>query len=315
MLRMFLLIILFKSLLFPFHEYENKKNDSKSIIDKSLDNVELKLKYVYDKLNISSKYIDEFLTNEKDDLVYTHSYIRLEQDITKEESKDLDSNSNLDVRIYLPKLKKKLSLNINNNDNIINQDYEDSNEKSYNDDNKYNIGFIYNTLKDTIDLNLKLGMKFSSTPYLYSQAEVSKDIDLNSKNSILFKEKIRYSKKKELDNYSVIEYKYLYTNKLNFTNYNEYYINNEIKNDNLYNSFRLFYELSNSKYINYVTSIDSNDKYSNFKIKEYKTYISYRSYIRKWLYYDLVPSITWEDENDFNTNLGFKFNLGIIIKR
>ncbi len=102
---------------------------------------------------------------------------------------------------------------------------------------------------------------------------------------------------------------------MNLFNYNEYFINSKKEINNIYNSLRLNQTISKNKYINYVAAIDSNDDESNFQIKEYKSYISYRSYIRKWLYYDLVPSISWERENDFEEKLAIRISLGVLIAK
>ena len=88
----------------------------------------------------------------------------------------------------------------------------------------------------------------------------------------------------------------------------------EIKDNNIYNSLRLSQKLDDKRYLNYLASIDSNDQNSNLKIKEYHTYVSYRKYIRKWLYYDIVPSISWSRNNDFEKELAIKVGFGVLIK-
>jgi len=110
-------------------------------------------------------------------------------------------------------------------------------------------------------------------------------------------------------------YNYKINSQYMFSNYNEYYINSKIKNDNIYSSLRINQKLTKKSYINYVTSIDINDEESNLQTKKYKTYISYRKYIRRWLYYDIVPYIEWERDNNFNEKLGLKVNLGILISK
>ncbi len=73
--------------------------------------------------------------------------------------------------------------------------------------------------------------------------------------------------------------------------------------------------MSNKNYINYVVAIDSDDVDTNFKIKEYNTYISYRKYIRKWLYYDLIPSIKWQKSDNYKEEYGIKLRLGLLISK
>ncbi len=84
-MKLLILIILFiPSLLFSFHKHENKKSIHTDLtLEKTLNSVENKLKIVYDKLNLTSKNIDEFITNEYDDTIYTKSYIRIETTFKK----------------------------------------------------------------------------------------------------------------------------------------------------------------------------------------------------------------------------------------
>ncbi len=310
-----LAIIITPILLFSSSIDKKTINDNDTFLINTLDKIETNLEYIHKKLNSSSKYLDEFITNDKSQKVYYGSYIRIENSIEKKESKSIEFEPNIDIRIYLPKLKEKLSLTIDNNENRINQQYEDSNENTNYTDNDYNIGLLYNTIKKDINLKFKLGVKASTSPYIYAKAEAKKVFEINSKNNITIEEKIKYSNRYKLDNYTSLQYKYNINKTIDLFNHNEYYINSDIKNDNLYNSLRLYQVLNDKKYLNYVTSIKSNDYESNFQIKEYRSYISYRSYIRKWLYYDLVPSISWERDNDFNKKLAFRFNLGILISK
>ena len=288
------------------------KNDNLNIF---LDSIENKISLIHKKINESSKYVDEFITNESNEDIYKHSYIRFENTLEKKESKSLDFEQNLDIRIHLPKLRNKLSITIDNNDTLVDKEYEDSNEKlkhSRNDD--YNIGLLYNTIKNDINLKLRLGVKASSNPYLYIKSEAKKEFELSENDSIELEEKLKYSDKFRLDNYSIIHYKHNINEYLDFFNYNEYYINSEIKDNNIYNSLRLSQKLDDKRYLNYLASIDSNDQNSNLKIKEYHTYVSYRKYIRKWLYYDIVPSISWSRNNDFEKELAIKVGFGVLIK-
>ena len=311
-----LLLIIIHTLLLSFHNHEiNQYNKNESNLEKTLDKVENKLKIVYDKLNISSKNIDEFITKEYDNTIYTNSYIRFETSIEKRESNSVKIKPNIDIRIKLPKLKDKLSLTFNNNDNKINPNYQDSNEKINYKDDDYNVGILYNIIKRDINLKFRVGAKISFNPYLYVKAEAKKKFDLNQNNNLILEQKVKYSDKYEIDNYSSIRYNYKINKNYLFSNFNEYYINSKINDNNLYNSFRINHIISNDSYLNYVTSVDSNDDNSTFQTKRYGVYVSYRKYIRKWLYYDLLPNIQWKRDNDFNTNTGIKINIGIIIKK
>lgn len=292
---------------------DNEDIKRKFTFNETLNKIENTLNTVNKKLNLSSKYIDEFVTNKKDNTLYTHSYIRIETTLEKVESDSINFEPNIDIRLHLPKLKEKLSITIDNNDNRINNKYQDSNEKIHYKDDKYNIGLLYNTINNNFNIKLNAGVKVTKSPYLFTKLDIKKNLKINHKNYLTLEQKFKYSNKFELDSYSIINYTHELNQNFAISNYNEYYINSDIKNDNLYNSLRLSQRLKKDSYINYVTSIDSNDEESNFQIKEYKTYISYRKFIRSWLYYDIVPSISWKRENNFKDKIGIKLNLGIII--
>jgi hypothetical protein len=292
---------------------DNKDIKTKLTFNETLHKIESTLNIVNKKLNLSSKYIDEFVTNKKDNTLYTYSYIRIETTLEKVESDSMNFEPNIDIRLHLPKLKEKLSITIDNNDNRINNKYQDSNEKIHYKDDKYNIGLLYNTINNNFNIKLNAGVKVTKSPYLFTKLDIKKNLKINNKNHLTLEQRFKYSNKFELDSYSIINYTHKLNQNLDISNYNEYYINSDIKNDNLYTSLRLSQKIKKNSYINYVTSIDSNDEKSNFKIKEYKTYISYRKFLRNWFYYDIVPSISWKRENNFKDKIGIKLNLGIII--
>ena len=289
----------------------NKEKDY-NLINSLLDNVEKKIKFAHNRLNYSSKYIDEYITNEKDETVYLKSYIRIENSVEKFESESIDYQPNIDIRIILPKLKDKLSLTIENSEKeIINEQFQDSNEKIDDGEKEYTIGLLYNTVKKNTLFNFKIGL----SPYIYAQALVSKDFEIDKNNTINLKKKYKYSHKNKLDSYTTLRYDHTINPIYSFHSFNEYHVNSESKVEKLYNSLRIYQKLSNTKYLNYVASLESDDFESSFKTKEYKTYVSFRDFIRNWLYYDIVPSIKWDRENNFHSDLGLKFNLGILIKR
>lgn len=312
-MRTLLLIILLLTNLYSFHDHEKKEQkEEHSLLENTLNSLEDKLKLVYDGLNLSSKYIDEFLTGEEDDRIYKESFIRFEQSIKLQSRGDNDFSPTLDIRIKLPKLEEKLSLQFTNDDETINRNYQDSNEEiSYQDDN-YSAGLLYNFFNTDFDASFKGGVKLTSSPYIFVEGKISKDIKLNTNSNLYIKEKLRYSNKKELENFTSLEYKHRFDSKIYISNFNQYYINSNDEINIFYNSLRLNKRINRYKYINYVTSITTNDE-NEFETIEYKVYASYREYIRDWLYYDLVPEVQWHDDNSFKENYIAKFNLGILI--
>lgn len=309
-----LLLILLSTFLFSIDNVNKKIKSKHSSLESTLNSIEHKLKIVHKKLNSVSKNIDEFITNEYTSDIYKDSYIQIETSLEKISGRDMEIEADVDIRIRLPKLKEKLSITIDNRDDKISSTYQDSNEDIDRKSDDYNIGLLYRTIKQKADLKFRVRLKMSNNPYIYVKAEAKRVLKLNNVSDLRIEQKLKYSHKDKLDSYSSFRYNYQINDKYLFSNYNRYHINSEEKNDNVYNSLRLNHNLSNSNYINYVSSINSNDNESNFQVKEYKTYISYRKYIRKWLYYDIIPSVTWSRVNDFKNKAGIRFNLGLLIK-
>lgn len=309
-----LLLILISTLLFSLDNKNKNLQNNHSMIENTLNSIENKLKIVHKKLNIASKSIDEFVTNEYTNDIYKDSYIQIETSIEKISGSDMEFKSDVDIRIRLPKLKEKLSITIDNIDDKISSSYQDSNENINKKEDDYNIGLLYRTIKQKAYLKFRVRLKMSNNPYIYTKAEAKKVFKLDEVSNLLIEQKLKYSHRDKFDSYSSFRYNYQINDIYLFSNYNRYYINSEKKNNEVYNSIRLNQKLHNSSYINYVNSVSSNDNESNFQVKEYKTYISYRKYIRKWLYYDIVPSVSWSRANDFKNKTGIKFNLGLLIK-
>lgn len=316
MKKVLIFTLLLPLLLYAFHKEDvSQKTDAQenSLFDRSLDTIETQLKKVYNGLNLSSKYIDEFLTNQQDNTIYTNSYIRLESTYFAQTNVQSTFQSNVDIKIHLPKLKEKLSFEINNQENKVNQKFNDSEEEVKYKNNSYNAGLLYQILKDQMDLSFKLGVKLSTHPDIFAQATAKKSYALNFNNLIELEENLKYSSKKELENTTTLRYTYKINNKLNFSNLNEYYTNTKEYSDYFHNSLRLNHTLSKKSHINYVAHMETNNNDTHLKVKEYGTYVSYRKYIRNWLYYDIVPNVMFEETNNFKDEYGIKVRLGFLI--
>ncbi|NQY94614.1 MAG: hypothetical protein HRT43_10635, partial [Campylobacteraceae bacterium] len=65
------------------------------------------------------------------------------------------------------------------------------------------------------------------------------------------------------------------------------------------------------RYLSYVLSAASNNNDSEMEVKNYQAYISYRFYIKKWFYYDVIPKYSWERVDDFDGNYAIQINFGM----
>lgn len=310
-----LLLILMPLSLFAFHDHEDKEHDHEiSALENFLNASENKLKIVYDALNKTSKVLDENLTGEKSDRVYENSYIHFMTYVETVQDGDDDAGIDVKVKIRLPHLKNKFKLVLENQDNkIAEEDFKDSNETvPYQDDN-FNLEFVQEYLKKNINLTNKIGVKLSHNPYLFASTEAYKIFVISDSWDFHLKEKLKVSTRNSLENTSGIEFHKFINSRIQFLNHNEYYWNEKDRDNNIYTSLRINQKVSTMNILNYVTSLISDDKDGNFRRQRYDTYVSYKHYIRKWLYWDIVPRVFWSRNNDFDAKYALRFNIGIVI--
>lgn len=296
-------------------------SNENSSLDKILANIDETVNFININLNNYSKNLDEFLTNQYDESIYDRSYIKFENSFEYDKYGDFSYTPKFTLRLKLPKLQKRFSLEIDNTENSINQNINennidiDSNEKVKFKDDNYSIGLIYNRISKDINLSFKSGVKVSANSFVYIKTSAFKTVNINENSEILIKDEIRFSDRYKIDNSFIINYNYIFNEKYQFSNYNEYFFNSIKKDDEIYNSIRLTDKINDKRYLNYVFSIYSNNINSELEIKDYTLYLSHRKYIKNWLYFDVIPSLTFQQIYDYNVNPGIKFNLGIISKK
>ena len=74
----------------------------------------------------------------------------------------------------------------------------------------------------------------------------------------------------------------------------------------------MFQNISKKDYLSYVVSGTTNDSDSSLQVKNYQTYVSYRHYVRPWMYYDIIPRYIWERSNDFDPKYAISINFGML---
>ena len=277
--------------------------------------LEKNIQLLHSKINIYSKNIDEFISNEYDNLQYNDSYIVFENTFSTDKFERFKYEPNFILRIRMPKLEKKVSFEIDNIDDKILEDKVRLNEKlSYKDD-RFNIGFIYNELNRNVDYSIKSGIKLTTKPFIFIKGSIKKPHYINDKNLISFKNEIRYTNRYKLDNFFSIAYTNYIDLYYTFSNFNEYFYNHETKDDIFYNSIRLKEKMNNKEYLHYIFSTNSNNIDTSLKIKEYNIYSIYKKYLTKWLYFGVIPSIKFQYEYDYKMNPGIQIKLGLEIKK
>ena len=318
-MRLFLIILMIPFSLFAFHEHdendESYSSKNEVLLEETLNSAEPTLKYIYNTVNSVAKSVDEFLSNDYSDEKYYDSYIHIETSMKKIEGYSTDFDANVDIRIKLKKTSKKYRLVINNSDDNVSDEFKDHNETVPFEDDDYNIGIEYQSFKKYINFKSNLGIKASTNPYIYIKASASKEFKLSKRSSYEIEQKLRYSDRFELDSTTSLAYHKKLDDTYTFVNQNKYFINSKEQVDNIYNSLRINQQLNQRDYINYVAALNSNNDESNFQDKRYRAYISYRKFLKKWMYYDLIPEVSFNRDDNFEERYGFTVNIGILIDK
>ena len=284
--------------------------------EKSLYKGEVIREYLHKRLTSYATDIDNFLSNEPNSKVYTNpSYIHIKFSTEKVEGDKLETKATVKVRLKLPKLKNKYRIEfgnkkeINDKSNDIRVDELDTNE-----DYHFGISYIDN-LKDYLSISAGAGVRVKLDEFdPYIRLKASRDFAYYGNWKGEFIQEFYYSHKNNLEATSSYEVFKVFSKKLKFSNYNEYYWTKEEENDNnFYNSIRLYQNISKKNYLSYVVSASTNDENGNLKVENYQTYVSYRHYIKEWLYYEVIPRIIWERDNDFDEKFALRFNLGMFV--
>ncbi len=310
-----LIILLLPFYLFAFHDHEKTKSHHKhSALEQFLDSTENYLAYIYDGLNHTARFIDETITGERSKHIYDENYIHVQSYYDVVQSAKNSTGVNVRIKIKLPNLKEKYKLILENDDNkVANEKYNDSTETVDYKDDKYNLGLQYDTLKKDVNLKFKAGIKLRANSYAFLRASANKKFTMTDSWYFKVFETLELNTKKNLENTTAMNFYKDINKKLEFVNHNEYYWNEKDRIDNTYNSLRINQQLNHKNSLNYVAGLSSNDSSSNFQTKHYDAYIAFKQYIRPWLYYDVIPKVFWNRDNNFDAKYAFRFNLGIII--
>lgn len=304
---------------FALHSYTNTdtnyEQNNLSLLEKSLHKGANLREYVSNKFISFSTNIDNYLTNSKTvEQNKNESTIHIQY--AYENIQDKNSSNKLDfkVRIKLPKLKDKFRIEFENIDKT-NDNLHDARIKEVEKKEKIGLGIGYlSKLKNNLNFSAGAGVRVKLSEFNpYLKAKVLKKIDIYDEWKSELGQKFYLLKKEGFESTSSIEFYKIYTESLKLSNYNELFWREKDRNELFYNSFRVYQNLSKKDYLSYVTSASTNNADSNMQVKNYQAYVSYRHYIKKWLYYDVIPKVLWERENNFDIKYAIRFNFGMFI--
>ena len=293
------LIILFKSV------SANEQNLSN--YEKALESTSEIREYIKENLLDVSNNIDRYITNNNDKTLKNGTNLKLTFFAYKQESESYTTNYKLKLRIKLPNTEKKLKLIIidENGDTDI-KDNEHSNKES----SKQSVALQYNLI-DNFKHSLKasVGLRLKEELHRYIRLTYKTSFLLHKSIITKIGQKFRYSSDKKFVTTSSIDF----TKYLNYTfilsNHNEYKWEKEGNINSLFNSIKLYQILSKKEYFGYSITKEKDDFESSFNTKEYQIIFQYRNYIKKWLYFEVIPKVRYMREHDFSARHQLRFNL------
>lgn len=272
--------------------------------------------YIHNSLVKTSSYLDNYyFENKYEDLdKYNNTYALIELSVYKNHSNNIKFDQKVKIKLELPKLQDKIQLVLESEEKRDSQDFVENHTTNKND--KYNLSLLYNKkLKNIISLKAKLGLKINKKldPFVKIEAKKTWNKD---KYKFVISQALKQSVNKKLESTTFVELTTKINQKKSISLYNEYYWNSPKKNvSSFYNSISLNQKLSNKNYLTYKVDLNTDNEKSNLKTKRFSFQVKYRHLIKKWLYIDFIPENFYKREENFKSQYGLRFNIGIYFSK
>lgn len=310
-MKKLLFIIFFKSILLS-------SNEDISYINILINNANKYREYVHYSIVKTSSYIDNYYFEKKHNNLkkYNEAYGLIEISAYKNHSNTIKFDQKLRIKLKLPKIKEKMQIVFESDEQRDSQDYIENHKKTNKD--KYNLSLLYNkNLKDIISFKGKLGLKINRKFDPFIKIEAKKTwYQKKDQLKYILSQSLKESVDKRLEATSYFNIIKTLNNKFYISIYNEYYWNSPNKSiSSFYNSISLNQELSKKNYLTYRIDVNTNNEESSLKTKRYSFQIKYRHFIKKWLYVDTIPENFYKREENFKSQYGIRFNLGVYFNK
>lgn len=320
-MKVLFFILCLNVLLFPAEDIIQNDSVTKnpSFLEKSLYNGVVFRDYLSEKFTKFSNHVDNFLANETDEKFQENkSFIHFQYAIEKIQHNSIDNNIDVSFRIKIPKAKKKYRIELGSLDkrnNELNGELNDARIDDVSKSENFAAGIGYGKqLKEYLNFSTGIGVRIKLDeldPYV--KAKVIRVINIADDWKSDFAQQFYLFNKRGLESTTSFEIYKTYNEIFKFSNYNEFFWKEQERDDNFYNSFRLFQTISEKDSLSYIASASTNNVDSNMQVKNYQTYVAYRHFFKKWFYYDVIPKYIWLREDDFNPRYAIRFNIGMFL--
>lgn len=272
-----------------------------------------------DVLVNTSNSIDDYFIDDNSTKIRSKTYAKFSTSIAVEDNQKLEKDIRLRLRLNLPKVQRNLRL-IFEDDNYNNEFYDRTtlNSEKLKDKSYYLRLDYFKFIKKKFNLSLGVGLRVRQgnlVPYLNFHSRY--DIFENREFKSAFYNRLRYYSDGEIEDILEFNNRYIVDNsvylilgnKLSYSDRDSYQI--------AYHDLSLIKELSDKKELGVGFGIRSSlVDFKNYSVEYYHIHTLYHHlFYKKWLYYQLAPSILWRESNNFNISYRMMINLGIIFKK
>jgi len=286
------------------------------------DNINYIEKYHDELCNIlinTSNSIDDYFVEGDSSTQGSTTYAELSTSVAMEVNKVLEKDLRLRLRLSLPKIQKNLRLILedeNNDDSLYDRtslNDEDLVDKSYYLRLEY-LKFI----KKQFNLALGVGLRIRNgnlVPYFNLRSRL--DFYKGDKLRTSFYNRFRFYSDGESEEIAELNIIYtfnstfyaIFRNQLSYSNRDNY--------ENIYHDISFIKELNQQKKVSVGVGIRSrSENVKKYGVNYYHVHTRYHHlFYKKWLYYQIAPSILWREEHGFDLSYRLMLNFGIFFKK
>ena len=291
--------------------------DETSYLDSIINNTKEYRKYIHESLMTTSSSIDNYYFDEKEHLKkeYNTTYGLIELSSYYNQHEGIKFDQKVRIKLELPKLKDRLKLLFESDDERVTKDFIEDHTQNNNDN--FNLALAYNKLLNyDIDFSTKIGIKLKSNlnPFVKVQAKKTwkdiKGIDYTVSQAL------KESVDKNLEATSYLRLDKKLNDYYSVHNYNEYYWHSDNEGDSeFYHSVYLNQKLSKKNQLSYILDTNIDNINSDIKVKRYSAKVGFRHFIKSWLYTDVVPENYYKEDLDFKPKYAIRVNLGMYLNK
>lgn len=266
-------------------------------------------------ISLSSNIDSYFISEEIKNLDYSSTYAHLQLSSYLNEGDEIVFDQKFKIKLKLPKLKDKFSLEIETSEERETVDNVETHNKSNNDNLNVGIAY-YKQLKNHINLKSKAGLKVRSKFDPFIKIEAKKTWIHDESLEYTLSQKFKQSVIKHTESTTFFRVDKKLKEPFSIHNYYQHYWQSTNEKDNqYYTSIYLNQKLSNTKNLTYTIDSNINNIDSEMKVKRYAARITYKQYLRKWMYFDIIPENYYPEDDNFKSKVALRINFGIYFNK